>query len=86
MVDFIYNLFKSEEVKTNEEYEKYKSKYGEKIKILKQGDSYAIEDSLSFRRNLKFITPFYYTLEDAKRRYIEICKSVEKNKLPIIEV
>ncbi len=86
MVNFIYTLFKSEETKINEDYEPYKKKYGDKIKILRQGDMYAIEDSLSFRRNLKFTTPFYYNLQDAKKRYIQICKYYETNQLPIVEI
>lgn len=86
MINFIYNLFQSEETKINEQHEAYKKKYGDRIKILRQGDMYAVEDSLSLRRNLKFTTPFYYTLEDAKKRYIEICKYYETNQLPIIEI
>lgn len=44
-----------------------------------------IEDSLSFRR-IKSTIIFHYTLEEAKKRYIEICRSYEQDNMPIMEI
>lgn len=87
MIDFIHSLFKSEETKINEEYEYYKEKYRDKIKILRQGTWYAVDSNNLIIKRVKHEPVFIYTeLKQARSRYIEICKYYEQSLNPVVEV
>lgn len=92
MIDFLYNLFKSEDTKTEEQYQEYKKKYGDKIKILQKGDRYSVQyetNRPNMRNNnseIVFSTAFIYNLKEAKERYVRECKNYDFNSLPIREV
>ena len=92
MIDFLYNLFKSEDTKTEEQYQEYKKKYGDKIKILQKGDRYSVQyetNRPNMRNNnskIVFSTAFIYNLKEAKKRYVRECKNYDFNSLPIREV
>ena len=92
MIDFLYNLFKSEDAKTEEQYQEYKKKYGDKFKILQKGDRYAVQYEINHPDmriggdKILVTTGFIYTLKEAKEWYIRECKNYDFNSLPIREV
>ena len=90
MIDFIYNLFKSEDVKIDEEYQKYKAKYGDKVKILRKGDkygvSYTIKHPVKNERPISNSISFIYSLNEAKEKYVKECKNYDFNTHPVREV
>lgn len=94
-MDFIYNLFKSEDAKIEEQYQECKKKYGDKIKILQKGDWYAVQYeinrpgmmiSLLGGDRILLTTRFIYTLKEAKERYVGECKKHEYESLPVKEI
>lgn len=84
MINFIYNLFKSEETKIDEEYQEYRQKYRDKIKIFRKGDLYGVDESLLNKH--RSCTSFLWNSQEIKKRYIEVCKNYEYSLLPVVEM
>ena len=88
MLNFFINMFTDT---LEDEYQHYKQKYGDRVKLLEQGGRYTILNLLGKNPNIPSANfpPNRYNTNDIKilkRIYINICKNYEISLLPIREV
>lgn len=87
--DIIINtIFKSY---LEENYQRYKAKYGDKVKLIEQGGQYTILNLLNKNSEApidNFPSNRYNTndIKVLKQIYINICKDFERKQLPSKEV
>ena len=91
MIDFLTNLFKSEDEKLAEQYEEYKKKFP-KHKLWRKGNGYII-NGFTRHPNPKVKEPWEHKIPlenhneiEAKAYYVKRCKEIEQNKKPLKEV
>ncbi len=90
MIDFIENIFKSEDDKLAEQYQEYKNKFP-KHKLWSKGNNFIVNSFHRHPSKKNELLEGTYTLENytenrAKAYYVKRLKEIEQSQKPKIEI